>query len=306
MPNKYVRNLLGTKKKFERLLIPVRSRGYTSYQSEEFIESLGQIGILPGDNLFIMHSQDKIYINSGRVISPSVVLKDLLCYLGRDSTIMMLCFSPKREQIISGEEVFDVRKTATDSGMLSEMLRRKKGSHRSLHPIFSAVAYGPSAQELCSYHHLSPYPFDETSPYYKLMKSGAKYLGLGVGFEAFTPCHMIEDYYKSSFKHRIYLEKTQEFSFVNQDGERQYGNFFVRDLENFPVDYDPHRYFSMTNVMSRKIVTSSGIRLCSFKIEDFFLSAIELYDKTKVTVWDTPSLAFRARRKVKGFIKSLQ
>ncbi|MGZ8889703.1 MAG: AAC(3) family N-acetyltransferase, partial [Halobacteriota archaeon] len=43
---------------------------------------------------------------------------------------------------------------------------------RSLHPTKSVCGIGSLADEITATHHLSPYPYDECSPYYKLIEHG--------------------------------------------------------------------------------------------------------------------------------------
>jgi aminoglycoside 3-N-acetyltransferase len=62
-------------------------------------------------------------------------------------------------------KVFDVRRSPSYTGLLSEFARRQKGAIRSLHPTKSVCAIGPDAEELTRTHHNSPYPYDTCSPY---------------------------------------------------------------------------------------------------------------------------------------------
>lgn len=288
-----------------KLLQSPVARKYSVYSPEDFQISLKAIGICPGDSVFVMCSQNKIYYETGKMIPVQTLLNDLINYLGEEGTVMALCFSINRDAITLREAVFDTRKTPTECGIFAESLRRKKGSVRSIHPIFSAISYGTKALEFSSSHHLSAYPFGEFSPYYKLMKENGKYLGIGVGFEAFTPCHMIEDYYKHQFKHRIYFDQPEKFSVITPTGKLQEITSYIRDPATVPVDYDPLYYFKLLNVCNTYTTTTSGIRLFTFNMREFFEAAIDIYDRKKITVWDTGSLMFLVRRTVKKLMRRL-
>ena len=63
---------------------------------------------------------------------------------------------------------------ASYTGILTEFARRQRKAIRSLHPTKSVCAIGPAATELTATHHLSPYPYDTDSPYYKLIAGGGE------------------------------------------------------------------------------------------------------------------------------------
>ncbi len=291
--------------RIQKLRLKFRTTKYLSYDSTEFKKQLRLIGIVPGDSVFVMHSQDRIYLNSGKIIPPNLILQDLLDYLGDDGNIMVLGFSLNRSTILSKDRIFDTKKTPTDCGIFAEILRRKRNSVRSLHPIFSAIAYGGKAEYFCSTHHQSPYPFDELSPYYKITNDRGKYLGLGVGFEAFTPCHMVDDHYKSRFKHEIYHKEPESFSVINGTGQKSEYSFLIRNTQTYPIDYDPYNYFDSLNIHYSQTITRSGIKIFSFKMKDFLNAAIKLYDLEKKTVWDTGNLFFTVSYKFKQLVRHL-
>src|SRR5437588_10749766 len=64
--------------------------------------------------------------------------------------------------------VFDVRRTPSYTGILTEFARRQRKAIRSLHPTKSVCAIGPAAHELAATHHLSPCANDPCTPHYKL------------------------------------------------------------------------------------------------------------------------------------------
>lgn len=287
-----------------KLFRPFLAQKYIDYDSEDFVEGLERIGILPGDPLFLMCSQDQIYLKTGKLVPVQSMLKDLMAYLGEESTVMALCFPVGRDQISAKKKIFNAKKTATESGMLAEILRRKKGSVRSLNPIFSAVSYGRKAHLFSDSHHLSPYPFGPLSPYYQMMSAGGKYLGIGVGFEAFTPCHMIEDHFKKRFKHTIYYEEPEEFTVQSSDGCEQQVSTFMRNPETFPKGgYDPIYYFNLLDISNSQTLTRSGVKLFTFKIQDFFDAAVHIYESKRVTVWDTGSLIFNLSKATKQLLR---
>ena len=84
-----------------------------------------------------------------------------------DCTIMMptfpfdgSCFDYVKER-----PIFDPARTPSQSGLLSEVLRKMPGAVRSLHPTHSCVALGRQASELIAGSEKSPTPFGDDSTY---------------------------------------------------------------------------------------------------------------------------------------------
>jgi aminoglycoside 3-N-acetyltransferase len=88
---------------------------------------------------------------------------------------------------------FDVRRTASQMGLVTELFRRRSGVVRSLHPTHSVCAFGPLASELCATHHLSPRACGEISPFGIMGLRKTIILGLGVEYyRTLTQVHSME------------------------------------------------------------------------------------------------------------------
>ena len=286
-----MKNILG--KIRGKLYYKIKRFYYSPYDGLSFKENLRDLGIYPGDSIFVMFSSDNIYKSTGYRVPVHNILTDIIEYLGSEGTIMTLAFSGKRQEIIDKKIIFDIKKTQTSNGIFSELLRRKKGSISSLHPIFSAVAYGKKAKEYCSTHQESPYPYDKESPYSKITRDNGKYLGISVGPEAFTPSHIIDDYYKENFKHKMYSEKPLSFQVIDSSGQIKYVESYVRkpfkDLKNHnPLKY----FFSLPKVRYKNLKMKSGIYLFAMDMMDYFQSGLKLYEQEKITQWSEYSIPF--------------
>ena len=96
--------------------------------------------------------------------------------------------------------VFDVRRTPSQMGLITELFRRRKGVLRSLHPTHSICASGPLAAELTSRHHLSPFFAGPCSPFGVMGRHDTVILGVGVEYyRSLTQVHAIEDAMGSEF-----------------------------------------------------------------------------------------------------------
>jgi len=265
--------------KFSITLFPKKRTMYLEYCSEEFKQTLKAMSIHPGDSLFVMCSPDQILDKTGRSLPVHLLLNDLLEYIGETGTLMVLGFSKFREEIISGERVFDLRKTPTNCGILSELTRRKSGSVRSLQPIFSALAYGKKAADYCGTHAISPYPFDEHSPFSKITQDNGKYLGVGVGIEAYTPMYTLFDCHIGE-KVSLYSKSPLRFNALDERGEEMQLESFVR--EGFYGVPDMNYHLNRLPIAFSNVEMKSGIDMFSINMLEWFDAARTLYDKDLV------------------------
>lgn len=112
-----------------------------------------------------------------------------------------------KEHYKSGKHVFDVRKTVSEMGMLSELFRRTPNVKRSIHPTHSICALGPLADKLTRNHHLADTTFGEGTPFEEMIKYGTMILGIGTkSDQALTQIHSVEDIMKSKFPIPLYSD----------------------------------------------------------------------------------------------------
>jgi aminoglycoside N3'-acetyltransferase len=165
---------------------------FPKLSEEDFRELLeGKLGLTKGAVVFIHSSIDNLNIDF-----PFYRLYYLLLdIVGKEGTLLFPCwhFNYRAEDYLRNNEVFDVNKSLSILGILSEFTRRQKGSFRSLHPTSSVVATGKYAYELTSEHHCSVYPNGPQSPFYKIVKHNGLIIGLGVDTEHLSFVHCVED-----------------------------------------------------------------------------------------------------------------
>ena len=95
---------------------------------------------------------------------------------------------------------FEVHRSPSQMGLLSEMFRRTPGVVRSYHPTHSVCAIGPLASSLTSEHHLGTSTFGE-SPFAKMAGVDTIVLGLGKPFyRVLTQTHVPEDFSEIAFR----------------------------------------------------------------------------------------------------------
>jgi aminoglycoside 3-N-acetyltransferase len=164
----------------------------TKFTESELIQKLKQMGLKPGITLFVHSSWNEFYNYQGTSLG---LIQALLKELGTEGTLAMPAFPLVQDPT----EVFDVEKTPSGAGLLTELFRRMDGVKRSINLEHSVCALGKYADYLVSEHHLSLTSWDEKSPYFKLHKLDAIIVSLGVGhnLKTTTALHCAESILRS-------------------------------------------------------------------------------------------------------------
>jgi len=279
------------KEVLKRSLSIYKKAKYRKYNSIVFCDGLEKVSIVEGDNVFVICSTDNLTRKIGETPPIHKILKDIIDTIGPKGTILALAFSKNRDKIISGEEKFHWKKTSSNNGILTELLRRKKESVRSYHPIYSAVAYGPKAEQYCNDHHKGLYPFGKHSPYRKIIEDGGKYLGIGLDFNQFTPVHVLDDYYEDKFIHNLFQRGIRKFEVIGKNEIISMGTFIRKtgkDLKDEIPNPDGEAYFKkLQPIKHYRHEDNSGIDLFVMDMKSFFYAALKNYDNNKLTWWNT-------------------
>ncbi len=203
----------------------------------DFAEILsGELRLSEGDTVYVHSSVDQL--NLGFPFYR--ILPLLQAAVGPRGNVLFPTY-PNRGRTSSYEylaqgHVFDVRRTPSYTGLLTEFARRQRGASRSLHPTKSVCAVGPDAEELTATHHLSPYPYDRPSPYYKLVERGAKIVGLGVRTTYLSFVYVIDDALKEDAPVRVYAPRLFAARCIDADGRERVVETYAHDMRNVVHD----------------------------------------------------------------------
>ena len=174
-----------------------------------------ELGVESGDVVYISSAMDQL----GLGFPPHETLLLLREIVGEEGTLLFPTYPKGRSfEFLSCGKVFDVRRTPSHTGLLTELARRVPGAARSFHPTKSVCAVGPLAGELTNTHQQSPYPYDECSPYFKIMHYGGKLIGLGVSTSYLAFNHTIEDALKDKFPVATYFPHLFQAKCINHEG----------------------------------------------------------------------------------------
>lgn len=161
----------------------------------DVIRALRAVGVSPGDTVFF-HSSLR---SMGTVIGgPDTVVAGFLDAVAPGGTVAVPTLSQR-----DGDqrfETWDIRRSPSDVGLITETLRLRPDAVRSDHPTHSVAAIGARAVELTRDHARTrgrPSPWGEAafasgSPWDKLYLWDALILFIGVDFRVNTMMHYVQ------------------------------------------------------------------------------------------------------------------
>jgi len=186
---------------------------------KNIVEGLIKMGIKPGMNLLVHTSMSKIgYIEGG----PETVINALIEVLDcpNKGTLLMPTFPNKiiAKDYFKTNKSFDVLKTPSAMGKITELFRNMEGVKRSFHPSHPIATFGLNTDFLISEHYNQLTPFNEKSPFFKLGLIDGKILLIGLKMgQSLTNLHVLEDMVEN-FKFPVYDQSSIEIEMINEDG----------------------------------------------------------------------------------------
>ena len=167
-----------------------------SYSAKEIVDDL-RTRIPEDAQILMVHSSYDRLLPMYRG-GPKDLINELMAFCGKDLTLVMPAFVLggrlyDKKQYFS-THAFDVKKTPSEMGLLTEVFRRTPGVLRSLHPTHSICAVGPLAQDLTTTHHLASTRTGEGTPFGIMTKKPTAIIGLGIEYyRCVTHTHTAED-----------------------------------------------------------------------------------------------------------------
>lgn len=163
-----------------------------AFDSADLLSTLRSLGVARGDALFVHSSFDRFIGFKGTV---GDLIRTLQAVIEPEGTLVMptMPFTGTAVEHVAAGKVFDVLRTPSQVGLVTELFRRTPGVVRSVHPTHPVAAWGSKAESLIEGHHLASTPCGAGTPYLRLLEYDAKLLFLGTGVDAFTFYHGVEE-----------------------------------------------------------------------------------------------------------------
>jgi len=188
------------------------------YDGAKLKARLRSAGIAESDTVLV-HSNFKP--DSGFRGAPLDLVNALVDTVGEKGNLLMVSipFRGAAYDYLAQGKRFDVRKTLSMMGLVTEMFRRRPGTLRSLHPTHPVLALGKDAERLVRHHEQCLYPCGPGSPFEKFREMKGKLLFFDVSFRSITFFHYVEDLFKERLPFPVYSDRLFEVPAVDENGK---------------------------------------------------------------------------------------
>ena len=246
---------------------------YYHYDKKDLIKAYTSLNLKKDDTIYITGS----LLSLGRYKGKNILndtYKILKKILGKNFTI---AFPTHSLRLLNNKrEIYDHDKTYSESGSLTEFLRKKK-SFRQIHPFSSTAALGKNAKYICENN--TKHVYGPDSPFERLINLKSKFISIGMEprfcssqvhhaeFLMKVPYRYIKKFKKKiKIKKKIYLKNFYLFSLkkkyykFKRDRNKKIFNFFLKKNKIFKTKLGKNFIYS-------------------YNIFDFHLSTIRLMKK---------------------------
>lgn len=192
-------------------------RAFRSFGPAQLLATLRDMGVHEGDAL-MLHSGFSAF--SGFTGSVEDLTDVFLEAVGATGHLLMVSL-PYRDSsyaYLHRVRQFDVRRTPSMMGMVSELFRRRPGVLRSLHPTHPVLVTGPRAAWFIQDHERCVHPCGPDTPFARLAEVGGKVAFFDVTFETFTFFHHLEHLVHDRLPFDLYTTQLFEVPVVDVDG----------------------------------------------------------------------------------------
>ena len=228
-------------------------------------QKLIDLGMTRGRTVYVQSSWNEFY---NVPLRPSELIELSRDLLGPAGTLVMPAFPIDQDP----SKVFLVDRAPVYTGLLCEMFRRTPGVARSIHLSSSVCAIGPNADFLLRDHHHARTAWGKDTPFCRLMEVDARLVGLGAGFNFFTPLHAVECllYDEVPYFHAIF-DSTIRYRWKRANGETGEAEFLNRSGDIRPQRL--RRYFGPTICTDTRI---SNLKMIAADAKPFIEHAVAL------------------------------
>jgi aminoglycoside 3-N-acetyltransferase len=167
------------------------------------LTDLRRLGVTPGRDLMV-HSALSLV---GPIDGGPGTLIDALREAVGDGTLLMPSypFNGSMHNWMTSPAPFDVARTPSQMGALTEIFRNQPGAVRSGHPSHAVTALGPLAADYTRAHHDAGSPCGPGSPFAEHIARDGLILCLGTAIGKITHYHAVEDE-GAPMPERVYLK----------------------------------------------------------------------------------------------------
>src|SRR5690606_19084108 len=204
------------------------------YTATDLVTKMKELGLAKGSVVFIHSSMTEFYNYQG---TAEELIQKIIDEIGEEGTLLMPAYPPRKNELIkkaqsTNEVVFDVLKTPSGAGYLTEVFRKWPGVKRSINLQHSVCAYGKLADYFTNEHHLSETAWDEKSPYYKLAEKNAIIFTLGLPKLIGTIVHCTESLLKDKYRYfSLFFQRKVTYKYLDYEKKVKKHTFFLSNIK---------------------------------------------------------------------------
>lgn len=177
-------------------------RRFRSYDAAGLRAAVRGLGVVATDTLLV-HANFRS--DSGFRGTPHDIVSALISVVDQGNLLMVSQpFRGYALDYLHAGKPFNVRRTVSMMGLVTEMFRRRPGVLRSLHPTHPVLAYGVDAPYFVAGHEACVYPCGTGTPFEKFKRKNGKILFFDVSSGANTFFHHVEDSIKDKLTFDLY------------------------------------------------------------------------------------------------------
>jgi len=203
------------KKKIKNVLL----KTLWKYDGAQLVRFLKKRGIEKGDTLVVHASWLKQNGFQGSPLDFINAIKEVVTDQGLLVMMSMPYQNQSSAEFIRRGGQMKVNRSPSKMGLLSEVFRRGKETHRSLSPTHPVLAWGKDAQAFLAGHIECLEPFGKGSPFEKMLLRNAKIMAVDTPFSTVTFTHFLEDSVSDQLSFRLYEEESLIGTVVTDTGE---------------------------------------------------------------------------------------
>lgn len=190
---------------------------FLSYDRRQLLQALRRLGVRDGDTLMLHAGFSPHHGYRGTIETLTETLVEAVGPAGH-LLMVSLPYRSSSLQYLEKLRQFDVRRTPSMMGMVSEYFRRRPEVLRSLHPTHPILARGPRAEDFIRGHEDCIHPCGPGTPFDRLAQADGLVAFLNVPFGTFTFFHYLEHLVAPKLPFPLYTQRCYEVPVIDRDG----------------------------------------------------------------------------------------
>jgi aminoglycoside 3-N-acetyltransferase len=190
---------------------------FRSYDASQLRAALHRLGVRDGDALMLHSAFARHHGFDGTIEQLTDAFIEALGPRGH-LLMVSLPYRSSTLEYLQRLRIFDVRRTPSMMGLVSEYFRRRPGVLRSLHPTQPVLVHGPEADWYVGGHERAIHPCGAGTPFEKLAQRDGLVAFFNVPFATFTFFHHLEHIVSPHLPFALYTDEVFDVPVIDMRG----------------------------------------------------------------------------------------